>query len=228
MSIILNIDTAIEIASISIAKNGEMIEEISNAEQKEHGGFLQTTIQKLLKNTSLSIKELDAVAVSAGPGSYTGLRVGIASAKGLCYALNKPLITIGTLKIAALAAILETNKESLSDSPLFCPMIDARRMEVFTALYNRNLEPLLGPCAMVLDQSSFAKMLLKNKIIFFGNGSKKWRLLCNDENARFITTLSNSLAMSKLAYKKYEFRQFADIAYSEPFYLKDFFTSLPS
>src|SRR5665647_1392282 len=113
MSIILNIDTAIDIAYISIAKDGEIVEAMSNTEKKDHGGFLQPAIQTLLKNTSISIKELDAIAISAGPGSYTGLRVGMASAKGLCYALNKPLIAIGTLEILAFSAILETNNDTL-------------------------------------------------------------------------------------------------------------------
>jgi tRNA threonylcarbamoyladenosine biosynthesis protein TsaB len=224
MSLILNIDTAIDIASVSVSNNGEIIAQSSNNEQKDHGGFLQPAIQALLKNAAVSKAELDAIAISAGPGSYTGLRVGMASAKGLCYALNKPLITIGTLEILAFAAILETGKKALSSSSmLFCPMIDARRMEVFTALYDQHLLSLLEPCAMILDENSFANRFLKNKIWFFGNGAKKWELICRHENAAFIPVLNNSLAMSKLAYKKYEYDDFADLAYSEPLYLKEFF-----
>jgi tRNA threonylcarbamoyladenosine biosynthesis protein TsaB len=223
MSLILNIDTALEVAYISIAKDGELIDMISNREQKDHGGFLQPAIETLLKNTSIAITELDAIAISAGPGSYTGLRVGMASAKGLCYALNKPMITISTLEIMALAAISQTGSEPFLATSLFCPMIDARRMEVYTALYDQYLNPSLGPCAMLLDQNSFANCLLKNKIVFFGNGSTKWQPICHHANALFTTVSTNPLAMSKLAHKKFEHTDFANLAYSEPFYLKEFF-----
>ncbi len=223
MSLILNIDTAIETAYINIANDGVIVDAVSNTEQKDHGGFLQPAIQALLKKKGISINELDAIAVSAGPGSYTGLRVGMASAKGLCYALNKPLITIGTLEIVAFAAILQTSNGTFVTSPLFCPMIDARRMEVFTALYDQHLRPVLEPCALILDENSFANNLLKNQILFFGNGSKKWNLLCSHENALFIPVLSNPLAMSKLTYEKYQDNDFTNLAYSEPFYLKEFF-----
>ncbi|MEP7109977.1 MAG: tRNA (adenosine(37)-N6)-threonylcarbamoyltransferase complex dimerization subunit type 1 TsaB [Ferruginibacter sp.] len=222
MGLIINIDTAIDTTCISIAKDGEIIAVSSNSAQKDHGGFLQPAIKALLRNISLSIRDLDAVAISAGPGSYTGLRVGMASAKGICYALNKPLITIGTLEILAFAAILEANKETISPGSMFCPLIDARRMEVFTAIYNQQLETVLSPCAMILDENSFANRLLKNKILFVGNGAKKWELICKHENAKFITVFSNALAMSRLSFKKYEYDDFADLAYSEPLYLKEF------
>ncbi|MEO5888721.1 MAG: tRNA (adenosine(37)-N6)-threonylcarbamoyltransferase complex dimerization subunit type 1 TsaB [Ferruginibacter sp.] len=224
MSVILNIDTAIDEANISISKNGGIIAQLSNNEQNKQAGFLQPAIQSLLKNASVSIQELAAIAISAGPGSYTGLRVGMASAKGLCYALNKPLITIGTLEIMAYAAILETHNDVLSSSVLFCPMIDARRMEVFTALYDKHLEPVSSPAAIILDENFLANSLLKNKILFFGNGAKKWELICRHENAAFIAASTNSLAMSKLAYKKYKQQDFADLAYTEPLYLKEFFS----
>lgn len=223
MSLILNIDTAIDIAHISIAKDGEIIASVSNTEQKDHGGFLQPAIQTLLKNASVAIKDIDAVGISAGPGSYTGLRVGMASAKGLCYALNKPLIAIGTLEIMAFAAILENNIPTSNTPILFCPMIDARRMEVFTALYDQNLQTEIGPCAMVLNENSFANGLLKNKILFFGNGSTKWEGISLHENALFAGVFNNALAMSKLAHKKFELNDFANLAYFEPMYLKEFF-----
>jgi len=223
MSVILNIDTAIDIAHVSIAKDGEIIASASNIEQKDHGGFLQPAIQTLLKNASINISEIDAVGISAGPGSYTGLRVGMASAKGLCYALNKPLIAIGTLEIMAFAAILETNI-GLSNTPIrFCPMIDARRMEVFTALYDQNLQIEIAPCAIVLNEDSFANRLLKNRILFFGNGSTKWKGILRHDNAVFTEAFNNALAMSKLAHQKFELGDFANLAYFEPIYLKEFF-----
>jgi len=223
MSLILNIDTAIDTAFISIAKDGEIIAVMSNAAQKDHGGFLQPAIKEMLKITGITMKDLDAVSISVGPGSYTGLRVGMASAKGLCYALNKPLITIGTLEILAFAAIVASGNTPNPGTLLLCPMIDARRMEVFTALYNHQLAPVLAPCAMILDENSFANRLLKNKILFFGNGAKKWELICRNENAIFKPIFNNPLAMSKLAHDKFKDKDFADLAYTEPLYLKEFF-----
>ncbi len=223
MSLVLNIDTSIDIAAVCIAKDGEIIACLSNTEQKDHGGFLQPAIQTLLKNASVSISDIDAVGISAGPGSYTGLRVGLASAKGLCYALNKPLIAIGTLEILAFAAILETSISPSTMQILFCPMIDARRMEVFTALYDINLQASILPCAMVLTENSFANGLLNNKILFFGNGAKKWEAISSNKNALFAGNFNNPLAMSKLAHNKFILNDFANLAYFEPLYLKEFF-----
>ncbi len=223
MSLILNIDTATDIAHISISKSGEILDSVTNKEQKDHGSFLQPAIQQLLKNNFISIQELDAIAISAGPGSYTGLRVGMASAKGLCFALQKPLITISSLEIIAYAAILEAGTQTANTGVLFCPMIDARRMEVFTALYTQQLETLLEPNAMVIEQNSFANYLIENKIFFVGNGAKKWELICKNENALFSNNISNPLAMNKLSFKKYENKDFTNLAYSEPSYLKEFF-----
>ena len=223
MSLILNIDTATDIAHISISKSGEILDSVTNKEQKDHGSFLQPAIQQLLKNNFISIQELDAIAISAGPGSYTGLRVGMASAKGLCFALQKPLITISSLEIIAYAAILEAGTQTANTGVLFCPMIDARRMEVFTALYTQQLETLLEPNAMVIEQNSFANYLIENKIFFVGNGANKWELICKNENALFLPNTSNPLAMNKLSFKKYENKDFTNLAYSEPSYLKEFF-----
>lgn len=223
MSLILNIDTAIDIATASIAKDGEIIASVSNAEQKEHGGFLQPAIQTLLKRTTLTVHEIDAVGISAGPGSYTGLRVGMASAKGLCYALSKPLIAIGTLEIMAFAAILETDIIPFNKPMLFCPMIDARRMEVFTALYDQNLQTEISPCAMLLNENNFGNRLLKNKILFFGNGAKKWEGILRHENALFSPAFNNTLSMSKLTHDKFLLKEFVNLAYFEPMYLKEFF-----
>ncbi len=223
MSLILNIDTATDIAHLSISKSGVIVDSVTNKEQKDHGSFLQPAIQQLLKNNFISIQELDAIAISAGPGSYTGLRVGMASAKGLCFALQKPLITISSLEIIAYAAILEAGTQTANTGVLFCPMIDARRMEVFTALYTQQLQTLLEPNAMVIEQNSFANYLIENKIFFVGNGAKKWELICKNENALFSNNISNPLAMNKLSFKKYENKDFTNLAYSEPSYLKEFF-----
>jgi tRNA threonylcarbamoyladenosine biosynthesis protein TsaB len=223
MSTILNIDTALDVACASISVNGELVAELSNSEPRDHGAFLQPAIRSLLGGAGISFSQLDAIAVSAGPGSYTGLRVGMASAKGLCYALNKPLIAINTLEIMAYAALLVSPQARAGSPVLFCPMIDARRMEVFTALYNPLLEQVLAPAAMILEKDAFAKYLLNNTVIFFGNGAAKWREICTYNNATFVEHGGNSLAMSQLAYREYGRSGFSDLAYSEPFYLKEFF-----
>jgi tRNA threonylcarbamoyladenosine biosynthesis protein TsaB len=220
MGIILNIDTASENAHVSLAKDGQILNVRSSESQKEHASFLQAAIQQLTKTAGITLKEVDAVAVTAGPGSYTGLRVGMASAKGLCYALKKPLITIGTLKVLTVSA-LEVWKDNNSNI-LFCPMMDARRMEVFTAIYRQNLNPFLQPCAMILDEFSFKKELQNHKILFFGNGSEKWKQICTHPNAIFTAVSLLPESMSKSSESLLREKNFTDLAYSEPLYLKEF------
>ena len=225
MSLILNIDTAIDTAYISIAKNGVILEEISNKDQKDHGAFLQPAIQLIAKNTGINLHELDAVAVVSGPGSYTGLRVGMASAKGLCYALKKPLITLTSLKLLAYQ-VIEENGNNIEDfNTLFCPMIDARRMEVYTIIYNNVLNIELLPCSMIINENSFADLLKKNNIYFFGNGAAKCEGYIKNKNAHFIKNNYNSLYMSILANELFNNKQFSDLAYTEPFYIKEFYNS---
>jgi tRNA threonylcarbamoyladenosine biosynthesis protein TsaB len=222
MSLILNIDTASEKAHISFAKDGLVINSLSSESQKEHASFLQTAIQQLTKNTGIFLKDIDAVAVTAGPGSYTGLRVGMASAKGLCYALKKPLITISSLEVLTRSAL--DLFQNAGESILLCPMIDARRMEVFTAVYQNDLSVYMRPCAMILDELSFERELSKDKILFFGSGSDKWRLICKNENAAFEHVSILPEAMSKQSNLCYAENKFTELAYSEPFYLKEFQT----
>jgi tRNA threonylcarbamoyladenosine biosynthesis protein TsaB len=220
MGLILNIDTASENAHVSLAKDGQILYVRSSELQKEHASFLQAAIRQLTKTAGITLKEIDAVAVTAGPGSYTGLRVGMASAKGLCYALKKPLITIGTLKVLTVSA-LDDWKDNNSNI-LFCPMMDARRMEVFTAIYRQDLKPLLQPCAMILDELSFKKELQNHKILFFGNGSAKWKQICTHPNAIFTAVSLLPESMSKSSESLLREKNFTDLAYSEPLYLKEF------
>jgi tRNA threonylcarbamoyladenosine biosynthesis protein TsaB len=222
MSLILNIDTASEHAHVSLAKDGLVLHSLSNESQKEHAAFLQAGIQQLIKSVNISLKDIDAVAVTAGPGSYTGLRVGMASAKGLCYALKKPLITIGTLEVLTASALqlFPTDNKDL----LYCPMIDARRMEVFTAVYKHDLTIQLQPCAMILDESSLEKDLLNNQIAFFGSGSDKWKLICKHENAIFKTVAILPKSLGKSTNALFLEKKFTELAYSEPLYLKEFQT----
>lgn len=220
MSLILNIDTASEKAHISLAEDGKLLHTLSNESQKEHASFLQSGIEQLTKLTGIHLKDIAAVSVTAGPGSYTGLRVGYASAKGLCYALKKPLITIGTLEVLTASALhlFPDNNKNL----LYCPMIDARRMEVFTAIYKHDLTLHLQPCALILDESSFEKDLLKNQIVFFGTGSDKWRFICKHENAIFKTVTILPKSLSKSTNTLFSEKKFTELAYSEPMYLKEF------
>jgi tRNA threonylcarbamoyladenosine biosynthesis protein TsaB len=220
MSHIINIDTATETAFVNIAANGQVLQSLQNESQKDHGAFVQTAIAALLKNTGLTFTDIDAIAVTAGPGSYTGLRVGMASAKGLSYALNKPLIAVSTLELWASAVIQQS--AGTNNSTLFCAMIDARRMEVFTAVYNAALTPVLAPVAMILNESSFAGILAEQRVIFLGNGAAKWQKICSHPNASFATVANSSSAMAGLSYMAFLKNQFADLAYTEPFYLKEF------
>jgi len=222
MSLILNIDTASETAQINIAQDGLIVQEVINTNQKEHAAFVQPAIQSLLKKAGNTLQDLAAVAVVYGPGSYTGLRVGMASAKGLCIAINKPLITVGALEILAAAAINE-NKLNYIERMLFCPMIDARRMEVFTAVYDSRLTIISPATALILDDGSFVKMLLNNPVAFFGSGAAKWHSICTHKNASFPAPAGNGLAMSKLSFDQFLKNDLADVAYSEPLYLKEFY-----
>jgi tRNA threonylcarbamoyladenosine biosynthesis protein TsaB len=221
MSLILNIDTASENAHVSIAKDGQVLQSLNSESQKEHASFLQTAIQQLVKITAIHLKEIDAVAVTAGPGSYTGLRVGFASAKGLCYALKKPFITIGTLEVLT-ASALHLYPPAANDNILFCPMIDARRMEVFTAIYQQDLKVYMQPCAMIIDKFSFEKELLNSQILFFGSGSEKWKQVSSHSNASFKTVLILPESLSRSSERLFSQKKFTDLAYSEPLYVKEF------
>ncbi len=222
MPIILNIDTSSNVASISISRYGKGIGRIQNDDQKEHASFLQPAIKNLLLSLQLKMTEIDAVAVVNGPGSYTGLRVGMASAKGICYALKKPLITIGSLPLMSKSALISLKKEE-KPIPLLCPMIDARRMEVFTTIYNSTFEEIFPAQAIILSYETFVATLLQNKILFFGNGAVKFKELTDHPNALFSSVYDNYDALCELSYLKFLSNQFSDIAYCEPLYLKEFF-----
>ena len=224
MSLILNIDTATETGHVSIAKDGVVLHDMFNDQQKNHAGFLQPAIKQVLADSEILIHEIDAVAVTEGPGSYTGIRIGMASAKGLSYALNKPLIVINTLEVMAKSAIQQLQAQlSFNDKALLCPMIDARRMEVFTAIYDISLMNILPHAAVILENSSFNSVLDNCFVNFFGSGSEKWKALCNHKNAFFINVDITSTALSGLSIKKFEQNLFTNIAYSEPLYIKEFY-----
>ncbi|HLX92165.1 MAG TPA: tRNA (adenosine(37)-N6)-threonylcarbamoyltransferase complex dimerization subunit type 1 TsaB, partial [Puia sp.] len=187
----------------------------------DHAAWLHPAIGKLLDLAGYTLKNLDAIGLVAGPGSYTGLRVGMAAAKGFCFALEIPLITENTLRVMAEGA----SRMPVADkTALFCPMIDARRLEVFAAIYNFEMKELLSPAALVLDKASFQIELEISPITFFGSGSAKWKTLNTSPNAVFIDFNSDAVHLSSITEKKYGKSEFTDIIYSEPIYLKDFHT----
>jgi len=223
MSLIINIDTATEAAHVSIARDGVVLQQAFNTNQMDHAGFLQVAVKAIVDKAAVSFTEVDAIAVTIGPGSYTGLRVGLASAKGLCYALKKPLIAIGTLDVLAKSALISQEKTILEHRTLLCPMIDARRMEVFTAVFDQSLQTILPAQALILDETSFKDLIERQPIAFLGNGSQKWKAICPYPSAVFLDVAINPLAMSELSQQKYTDKIFSDLAYTEPTYIKEFY-----
>jgi tRNA threonylcarbamoyladenosine biosynthesis protein TsaB len=200
---------------------------LENDSQKDHAAWIQMAINTLLQKHGYTMQQLQAIAVTAGPGSYTGLRVGMATAKGLCFALQIPLITINTLRVMANAAIDQWLSKAAGMAPplCFCPMIDARRMEVFTAVYDTALQEIVEPKAMILDELSFKEELDNRSLICFGNGSIKWKTVSRYPNVLFIDEkLDIAKSLAKLASSLYLSQNFANLAYAEPVYLKEFYS----
>ena len=224
MSLILNIDTSTENATLCIADEGVSISSSQNTNQKDHASWIHPAIEDLLRGASSSLSDLKAVAVTAGPGSYTGLRVAMATAKGLCYVLNIPLITENTLRVIALAMKQSVTDNSGHGNILFCPMIDARRMEVFTGIFNWNLEEVVESSAVLLHPELFADHLSRSKIFLSGNGAHKFQQLISYPNANFLNVTSSATQLAVLAHKKFTDGEIDDVAYAEPLYLKEFYT----
>lgn len=225
MALLLHIDTATEQASVCLSRDATILGLISSSEQKNHAGFVQPAIQELMQSNGCSLTELDAISVTAGPGSYTGLRVGLATAKGICYALQKPLILVNTLEVMARAMLTELEAGGLpvpADTWL-CPMIDARRMEVFTAWYDLSLTEIQRPQALILEAGCFDEMLGIRPVFFGGSGHTKLKALLNSSNASFSHSLHTAADLAVLALKYYQIGRFANLAYSEPLYVKEFF-----
>lgn len=217
MALILNIDTSTDNASVCVANDEQVLVIKKNNQQKDHASWLHPVIIETMQEAAIRLSEIDAIAVTIGPGSYTGLRVGLAAAKGICYALEKPLLTVNTLLVMANAI----NDEQVD---LLCPMIDARRMEVFTAIYTKELELMKAPVAMIIDETSFADELASKTICFSGSGSEKFKKILKNGNALFSDSsfdVSHMVSLSNALFLK---KQFSDLAYIEPLYLKEFYT----
>lgn len=219
MALILHIDTALQQANVGIADDGIPLVNIQNEDQYSHAAFVQPAIQEALRQSNMSIDSIDAVGVTAGPGSYTGLRVAMASAKGLCYALNKPLLAVNTLEVMAAAAI-----EKFPGFDLYCPMIDARRNEVYTSLYTSSLEVSMTVTALILEKTSFEKALANATVLYFGNGSIKFKNTIEPHaNAFFEEVAYDGAHLAKCLLKSFKHNDFQDLAYAEPLYVKDFY-----
>lgn len=222
MSLILNIETATTVCSVSLAKDGTTIAVKELGGEYTHAENLTLFMQDVLHQAGITFKEIDAVAVSEGPGSYTGLRIGVSAAKGLCYALNKPLIAVDTLQHFALS--VSQNVSYRDSEALYSPMIDARRMEVYNAIYDSDNKPVLPTGARIINKESFSELIRQHKIYFFGNGAAKCKdVLGNALNAIFVSDIElSATSMSAISFKLFEKQQYQDLAYFEPRYLKDF------
>ena len=223
---ILCIETATPVCSIALLKDGQVADIRETDRKNSHAEVITLFIQELFGIYKLDVTDLAAVAVSMGPGSYTGLRIGVSSAKGLCYAGSKPLIAVSTLQSMATGAIEKKGKAE--ESALYCPMIDARRMEVYSALFDSSGKEIREIKAEVIDENSFADLLPDHPLYFFGDGADKCRTVITHPNARFLDDFRPSAAyMAPLVMEKFREKQFEDVAYFEPFYLKDFIAGIP-
>lgn len=215
---ILLINTALQEATVGIAVDGKLIDQINSLSQKEHASFLHPAIQLICKNNGLTLNSLKAISVINGPGSYTGLRVGLSAAKGICYANQIPLICINTLEWIAFG-----NKEQAKD--LIVPMIDARRMEVFTAAYSSNMNVLMTPNNLILDEQSYSDYLNTHEVLFVGDGAAKWQDLCKHPNAQFSPSLQNESHHAAMAEGCFLKSDFSSLFEAAPFYTKDFYST---
>lgn len=222
MNFILNIHTATENAIVNLCDGPHVLNTFENSDPKKHAFFLHVAISQILLDAHIKANELCAIGVTAGPGSYTGIRVGLASAKGLCFALNIPLVTFNTLEVMALSLIDNVSKESL-----YCSMIDARRMEVFTAIYDQNLKEIIPPSAIVLTKNSFEDLISKHSIYFTGSGIEKFKNLNPDipKSNFFNGPAISTKTFGAFSWKKFQEKKFVNAANASAIYIKEFHTT---
>ena len=226
MGLILNIETSASVCSVALAKDGKELLSKEVVEDRRHAASLAVLIQELLSEKHLDVQDLDAVAVSKGPGSYTGLRIGVSTAKGLCFGGNVPLIGVSTLEAMASGFL---HSFSTGPEPFFlCPMMDARRMEVYTSVFDAKLNGISEISAEIITGESFSSFLEKGRVYFFGEGMPKCTGVLTHPNACFVPEFSHSARflcpLSEFALTE---GRFEDVAYFEPFYLKDFMATVP-
>lgn len=220
MSCILHIETSTEVCSVALSQDGINIFAEEDSQGQQHAVKLGVFVDEALSFADSHAIPLDAVAVSCGPGSYTGLRIGVSMAKGICYGRDIPLIGLPTLEVMCVPVLL---RYDLPDDALLCPMIDARRMEVYAAVYDRALRPVRPTAADIVDENSYLDFLEKQPVYFFGNGAAKCREKITHPNAHFIDNIRpQAKMMFPLAEKAVALQDYKDVAYFEPFYLKEF------
>ena len=224
MSLILCIETGTDICSVGVARDGELVSLRESDEGRDHAKKVGVFVDELLRETGISPDELDAVAVGMGPGSYTGLRIGVSFAKGLCYGLGIPLVAVGSLDAMAAVAIEDYDAGILDvdnwENAVLCPMVDARRMEVYTRLFDAKGNALSDVTAEVVTEQTFADVRRERQLVMFGNGAAKCREVLPD--ATYLNITPSARGLARLAEQRLSAGQTEDIAYFEPFYLKDF------
>ncbi|MCL1851309.1 MAG: tRNA (adenosine(37)-N6)-threonylcarbamoyltransferase complex dimerization subunit type 1 TsaB [Bacteroidetes bacterium] len=216
---LLYIESATEVCSVALSKGNDIVASICLEKGNSHTEHLFPFIEQVLAKSQCNISEIDGVVLSMGPGSYTGLRIGASAAKGICYALNIPLIGISTLQSVVFGVL---NQQKPEQNALYCPMIDARRMEVFTALFNDTGERITEVENKIIDENSFSHELENRIICFCGNGMAKCKPVIKHPNARFIDTPLYADNMLRPALEKFNNKEFEDVAYFEPFYFKEY------
>lgn len=224
MSLILCIETGTDICSVGIARDGELMSLRESDQGRDHAKQVAVFVDELLRETGVKPDELDAVAVGMGPGSYTGLRIGVSFAKGLCYGLNIPLLAVGSLEALTDVAIKDYEAGIIQvegwDEAFLCPMVDARRMEVYTQIFNSRCESQSEVSAEIITEESFSQWRAKGKLVIFGNGAAKCQEMLPD--AIYINVAPSARGLTRIAHQLFEAGKTVDIAYFEPFYLKDF------
>ncbi len=223
MSLILSLETSTEVGSVALHKDGELLTTSEVHIQYSHASMLAVLISQVLSNAGIAVKQLDAVAITSGPGSYTGLRIGTSTAKGLCFALDIPLLAIGSLTLMA----YQVAKYTAGDT-LLCPMIDARRMEVYCLVTNRYQDELQAVQPVIIEPDSFASFLSEHKVLFFGNGASKCKAVIDSPQAMFLDGIVPQAShLGAMAFKKYKENDFEDLLNFEPNYLKEFLIKPP-
>ena len=220
MALILNIHTATGTAIVTLSQDGKTIGVDTNRDQKEHAVFLHPSISKLLTSSGITPRHLEAICVTEGPGSYTGIRVGLAAAKGLCFALDIPMVMLNTLYAMALTAA----REKPHPGAFYCPMIDARRMEVYMALYDSELTEVIASRAQILDSSFLTSITSGRKVFFSGDGCSKMRTFMKGGEEQILATDISPEVLSDISFLHFKQGKFSNIIYSKPLYLKEFYT----